>query len=81
MAKKRLQLVIPESLVSEPFLYHLVKNHDIVPSVRSARVEKGSIMMVIELRSGDDETMQQGIDYMTNLGMNVSPVMGDVLEG
>ena len=80
MAKKQLQLVIPDSRVSEPFLYHLVKQYDIVPSVRSARVEKGSISMVLELRSGDEETMQQGIDYIAGIGINVAPVFGDVME-
>ena len=80
MARQQLQIVIPDALVSEPFLYHLVKQFDIVPSVRSAKVERGSISMVIELRSGAEDTMQEGIDYLTRLGINVASVLGDVME-
>jgi|DewCreStandDraft_4_1066084.scaffolds.fasta_scaffold27063_2 hypothetical protein len=80
MAKKQLQMVIPDGLVSEPFLYHLVKQFDIAPSVRSARVEQGRISMVLELRSDNENTMQEGIAYLTKLGIMVAPVMGDILE-
>lgn len=80
MAKKQLQMVIPDDLVSEPFLYHLVKQYDIVPSVRSARVEQGRISMVMELRSDNEDTMRDGIAYLTKLGIQVAPVMGDILE-
>lgn len=80
MAKKQLMIVIPDAVVSEPFLYHLVKQFDIVPSVRSARVEKGSISMVLELRSDNEDTMQQGIGFLTKLGIQVANVMGDILE-
>lgn len=80
MAKKQLLLVIPDKLVSEPFLYHIVKQFDIVPSVRSARVEKGKIGMVLELRAGHEKSMREGIAYLKDLGIKVSPVHGDVLE-
>lgn len=72
--------MIADQLVSEPFLYHLVKLYDIVPSVRSAMVEKGRISMVLEISSDDEHALSQGIGYMSDLGISVSHVHGDVME-
>jgi hypothetical protein len=79
VAKKQFHLVIDDRLVSEPFLYHLVKLFDPVPSVRSAMVEKGRISMVLELASDDEAAIQQGINYMSDLGISVAHVHGDVM--
>ena len=77
---KRLHLVISDDLVSEPFLYHLVKMFDIAPSVRSAMVEKGRISMVLEINADTEESILLGISYMSGLGISVSHVHGDVME-
>ena len=79
MSSKQLHLVIPDTLVSEPFLYHLVKIYDIAPSVRSAMVEKGRISMVLEISCQDEIEIQKGINYLTGLGISVSHIYGDVM--
>lgn len=80
MAKKQLQLVISDNLVSEPFLYQLVKQFDIVPSVRNARVEKGSMSMTLEISAGNEDVLEHGVNYMKDMGISVSPVFGDIME-
>jgi len=56
-----------------------VKIYDIVPSVRSAMVEKGRISMVLELSCQEEASIQQGINYLTDLGFSVSHIYGDVM--
>ncbi|HOO55477.1 MAG TPA: NIL domain-containing protein [bacterium] len=80
MVRKRLFISMEADLVKEPILYNLVKEHDLVPSVRRADVTREEAWIVLELQGGSEEHVQEGIDYLTGLGAAVKSLQGDVLE-
>jgi L-aspartate semialdehyde sulfurtransferase ferredoxin len=80
MAVRQLQLAFPETRVTEPVIYNMIKQFDVVPSIRRANITQHQGWMVIEL-SGEDASMDAAIEYARGLGVEVSPVEGDVIAG
>jgi len=80
MISRRLLLSMNADLVREPILYHLVKDFDLVPNVRRADVSKSEAWIALELMGGSDEHIQEGIDYLTKLGIDVKSLQGDFVE-
>lgn len=80
MAARQLQLAFPETRVTEPVIYNMIKQFDVVPSIRRANITQHQGWMVIEL-SGDDASMDAAIEYARSLGVEVSAVEGDVIAG
>lgn len=75
----RVHLTFPEKLIKEPVIYNLGKNFNIVTNIRRANVEQKTGWVVLEMNA-DPETLRKGIDYLKGLGVEVTPIEGDVLE-
>lgn len=75
----RVHLTFPEKLIKEPIIYNLGKNFDIVTNIRRANVENRAGWMVLEM-TAEPETLRKGIEYLRNLGVEITPIEGDVLE-
>ena len=80
MPKRRVHLTFPSDLVQEPIIYRLAKDFDIITNIRRANVEESHGWVIMEL-DGDDEALARGMDYLTELGVEVATIAGDVLEG
>lgn len=80
MTKKRVHLTFPESLVQEPVIYNLGRRFDVVTNIRRANVEDTFGWVILEL-DGTDEALDAGIRYLQEMGVQVSPIQGDVVEG
>ena len=80
MTVRHLQLTFPESQVTEPVIYQIVKQFDVVPSIRRANISNHVGWMVIEV-TGSDEALDAAIDYLENLGVQVSDPTGDIVAG
>lgn len=80
MAVRHLQLAFPETRVTEPVIYNMIKQFDVVPSIRRANITQHQGWMVIEL-SGDDAAMDAAIAYARSLGVEVGIAEGDVIAG
>jgi hypothetical protein len=80
MIRKRLFVSMNAELIREPILYNLVKDFDLVPSVRRADVSLSEAWIILELAGGSEDHIQEGIDYLTGLGAAVKPLQGDYLE-
>jgi ABC-type methionine transport system ATPase subunit len=80
MSVRQLQLTFPETRVTEPVIYNMIKQFDVVPSIRRANISQHQGWMVIEL-SGDETAMDSAIEYARGLGVEVSPVEGDLVAG
>jgi len=80
MIKKRIEIIMSEELLEQPFLYRLVKDHDLVPGVRGATVKNKEACMQIELQGGSEEQINGGIDYLLELGVTVKSLEGDFVE-
>ena len=80
MTVRHLQLTFPESQVTEPVIYQIVKQFDVVPSIRRANISNHVGWMVIEV-TGSDEALDAAIAYLENLGVQVSDPTGDIVAG
>ena len=75
MATLRVKLVFPPDLVREPVIYTVAKTHHLVPNIRKARVTEGSGEATLDF-TGAEEDLKRGIEYLTRLGVKVTPVKG-----
>jgi hypothetical protein len=80
MAKRRVHLTFPETLVQEPIIYNMGKNYEVITNVRRANVEDAFGWVILEL-DGDDGAIAQALSYAEGLGVQVSAIAGDVVEG
>jgi ABC-type methionine transport system ATPase subunit len=78
MARMRARLTFPARLVQEPILYRLVKDFDILIDIRRADVkaEWGWVMLEMEAQ---DATLERGVKWLKEQGVQVDPIERDVI--
>ncbi len=80
MATKRVRFTFEGDAVSEPLVYNLGHEFQIVTDIRMADVEDGFGWVMLQLE-GDADEIDKGIAWMESKGVRVDPVTGDVVEG
>ena len=80
MGKQRVKFTFPTDLVTQPIIYDLGRKFNVVTNIRRADVREEMGWVVLELE-GDDQEIQQGIDWVGSIGVRVDLVAGDVVEG
>jgi ferredoxin len=78
MAKKRIVLTFPPSLVSQPITYHLVKDYDLKFNIMRGVVtpdEEGRLVLEI---SGDKKSLNEGVEYLKEQGINIESLAHDI---
>ena len=79
MPKKIVQLIFPQRLIKKPVIYTMALKFKVVPNVRRAKVTESVGEMVLELE-GTRENLEKGVRFLTRQGIEVEPVVGDVIE-
>ncbi len=79
MPKLRLHLTFPEQLIQEPLIWRLGRQYDIITNVRRANVEEKVGWIILEVE-GTEEALDQGIDWLTEMGVQVDRLHGDFVE-
>jgi L-aspartate semialdehyde sulfurtransferase ferredoxin len=77
--RRRVRLIFGRDLVTEPVIYHLGKNYEIVTNIRRADVTREEGWVVLEM-IGEAEELDRGVLYLESRGVRVEPVEGDVIE-
>jgi NIL domain-containing protein len=79
MARRRLKLIFGRSLVTEPVIYQLGKQFEIVTNIRRADVtgEQGWVLLEV---TGEPDELDRGVSYLESRGVTVEPAEGDVVE-
>jgi len=77
---EHLQLTFPQPRVTEPVMYRLVKDFDVVPNIRRAAIENHIGWLVLEL-DGEPENIAAAKAYLRELGIEVSNAEGDIVAG
>ncbi len=80
MAKQRVKFTFPTELVKEPVIWKLGKQFDLVTNIRRADVTEDRGWVVLELE-GELEEIERGVRWVTEQGVRVDPVPGDIVEG
>ena len=79
MPKLRLHLTFPEALIRDPIIWRLGRQYDIITNIRRANVEEHVGWVILEAE-GTEEALDQGIEWMREMGLQVDPLDGDVVE-
>jgi hypothetical protein len=80
MVKRRVKFTFPPELIKEPIIYNLGQQFKVVTNIRRADVNGDKGWVVLELE-GEGEDIERGIVWVTNKGVRVDPVVGDIVEG
>jgi len=80
MSKQRVKFTFPPNLVTQAIIYQLGHNYKIVTNIRRADVRQNMGWVILELEGEEDE-IEKGIDWVSEVGVRVDPVSGDVIEG
>jgi ABC-type methionine transport system ATPase subunit len=75
-----LHLTFPERLIQEPVVHTLGTRYGIVTNIRRANVEERFGWIILEV-DGTDEAVEDGIEYLRELGVQVDQIDGDVVQG
>ena len=73
MAKRRLMLIFPEELLSEPIIYTISQQFNLVTNIRQADIteERGWIILEID---GKDEDIEAGLTWAISKGVRVDTI-------
>ena len=80
MAKMRAKFTFPPDLVTQPIIYNLGKNFEVVTNIRRADVTENQGWVILELE-GEEEEIKRGLGWVSDSGVRVDPVVGDIVEG
>ncbi len=80
MYKKGLVLRFPSHIVDQPIVYRLVKDYNLVFNILKATITPGKEgIMILEL-SGDKESLEKGLNYLKEVGVEVRPIAQQVTK-
>jgi ABC-type methionine transport system ATPase subunit len=79
MAKLRVRFTFTPELIQEPVIWQLGQKFPIVTNIRRADVREAFGWAVLELE-GEEEQINQGIEWVRSTGIEVQLVTGDVIE-
>lgn len=77
-ATARVKLTFPEHLIRQPIIARLVREFDVMPNIRQAKIEEHVGWVVCEI-GGDSDHIDRAIDWLRDFGVEVDR-LGDVLE-
>jgi hypothetical protein len=80
MAKRQVMFTFPPQLVREPIIYDLGIQFKVIPNIRRADITENKGWVVLELE-GEEKDIERAITWLTDKGIRVDPVIGDIVEG
>ena len=80
MPIRRVTFTFKTELIQRPVIYELGVNFEIVTNIRRAEVNQNDGCVVLELE-GSTEEIERGLAWVTEQGVEVSLLEGDILTG
>lgn len=80
MVKRRVKLIFPSDLITEPIIYLMSKNFEVVTNIRRANVTSDIGWVVLEV-DGEEDVVDQALRWAEDKGVVVESVEGDVIAG
>ena len=80
MVKMKAKFTFPTELVTEPVIYSLGKNFDVITNIRRADVTATQGWVILELE-GEEDQINRGLAWVSESGVRVDPIVGDIVEG
>ena len=80
MAKLRVRLVFPPELVTQPIIYQMGRDFNVVTNIRRADVTATQGWVILELE-GHERDIENAVAWAASRGVAVELIPGDVVEG
>ena len=80
MAKQRVKFTFPPNLITQPVIYNMGRQFDVVTNIRRANVTRDRGWVILEI-SGETREIERAIDWATGQGVRVDPIEGDIVAG
>ena len=80
MGKQRVRFTFPAERVTQPIIYDLGHKFSVITNIRRADVREEMGWVILELE-GEEQEIEDGIQWVSSMGVRVDPVAGDVVEG
>ena len=80
MAKRQVMFTFPEKLIKEPVIHNLSHQFKVVTNIRRADISEDRGWAVLELE-GEEAAIEKAITWVSDKGIRVDPVVGDIVEG
>ena len=77
MAKRRITLTFPEELLTEPIIYNLGQQFNIVTNIIRADVTEDRGWLLLEL-DGEEKDIEAGITWVVSKGVRAEPISDEV---
>lgn len=78
MANLRVRLTFPPERVTEPVVYNIGHQYNVVTNIRRANVTADEGWIILEL-IGDTDELERVVDHLRNIRVQVEPVEGDLV--
>ncbi len=79
MTSLKVRLTFPTEKITEPIIYNIGQNYDVVTNIRRANVTEEAGWVMLEIIGVSDE-IARAIDYLKAINVQVEPVEGDVVQ-
>lgn len=80
MAKKAFHLYFCQKLIKEPIMFLTARDNNLLLNIRRAKIDHEVGEATIELE-GDLKNIEKAEKEMKAKGVEVEPVLGDIVEG
>ena len=80
MARRRVMFTFPSELITQPVIYNLGHKFNIITNIRRADVTEDRGWVILELEAPDD-SLETGLQWVRDLGVQVNAMEGDVIAG
>lgn len=79
MTSLRVRLTFPHERVTEPIIYNIGHQYQVITNIRRANVTEEAGWVMLELLGPPDE-IERAVDYLKNISVQVELVEGDVVQ-
>ncbi|HWP28442.1 MAG TPA: NIL domain-containing protein [Chloroflexota bacterium] len=80
MAKQRVKFTFPPELITQPVIYNMGRQFDVVTNIRRANVTRDRGWVILEI-SGELQEIERAIEWANRQGVRVDPIEGDIVAG
>ena len=77
---EKVRFTFLDRLIKEPVIYRLGRDFEVVTNIRRADIQEGIGWVILELE-GEQQTIDDALEWVRSMGVQVDPAVGDVVEG
>lgn len=80
MPIEKVRFTFLDRLIKEPVIYRVGRDFEVVTNIRRADIQEGIGWVILELE-GEQQAIDNALDWVRSVGVRVDPAVGDVVEG